>query len=90
MERFAESLYNPAMRRPTRRQLSRVLIAAALIALVIAATALISALNALTLKPTQCALYLRPKKPGSRPNMFYRGFNPVSYTHLTLPTSDLV
>jgi HAE1 family hydrophobic/amphiphilic exporter-1 len=29
-------------------------------ALVIAATALISALNALTLKPAQCALYLRP------------------------------
>jgi len=46
-------------------------------ALVIAATAIISALNALTLKPTQCALYLRPKKPGSRPNMFYRGFNRV-------------
>jgi len=46
-------------------------------ALVIAATALISALNALTLKPTQCALYLKPKKPGSRPNLFYRGFNRV-------------
>ena len=30
-------------------------------ALVIAATAIISALNALTLKPTQCALYLRPR-----------------------------
>ena len=27
-------------------------------ALVIAATAIISAINALTLKPTQCALYL--------------------------------
>jgi HAE1 family hydrophobic/amphiphilic exporter-1 len=43
-------------------------------ALVIAATAVISALNALTLKPVQCALWLRPRaeKP---PNWFYRGFN---------------
>ena len=31
-------------------------------ALVIAATALISAVNALTLKPTQCALWLRPHR----------------------------
>jgi HAE1 family hydrophobic/amphiphilic exporter-1 len=44
-------------------------------ALVIAATALISALNALTLKPAQCALYLRPR-PKDRPiHWFYRGFN---------------
>jgi HAE1 family hydrophobic/amphiphilic exporter-1 len=43
-------------------------------ALVIAATAVISALNALTLKPVQCALWLRPRgdKP---PNWFSRGFN---------------
>src|SRR5260370_15527641 len=43
-------------------------------ALVIAATAVISALNALTLKPVQCATWLRPRgeKP---PNWFYRGFN---------------
>ena len=33
-------------------------------ALVIASTAIISALNALTLKPTQCALYLRPIAQG--------------------------
>lgn len=46
-------------------------------ALVIAATALISALNALTLKPTQCALYLRARKKDYRPNAFYRGFNRV-------------
>ena len=32
-------------------------------ALVIAATSLISAINAMTLKPTQCALWLRPVKP---------------------------
>ncbi|MGZ9073567.1 MAG: efflux RND transporter permease subunit, partial [Rhodoplanes sp.] len=44
-------------------------------ALVIAATAVISAINAVTLKPAQCALYLRPKKEGSRPNAFYRAFN---------------
>ncbi|MGH7210447.1 MAG: efflux RND transporter permease subunit, partial [Acetobacteraceae bacterium] len=44
-------------------------------ALVIAATALISAVNAATLKPTQCALWLRkPVEPELR-NAFYRGFN---------------
>jgi hydrophobic/amphiphilic exporter-1 (mainly G- bacteria), HAE1 family len=42
-------------------------------ALVIAATALISAINALTLKPAQCASYLRPRR--EKPNAFYRGFN---------------
>jgi len=43
-------------------------------ALVIASTAIISAINALTLKPAQCALWLRPveKKEG---NWFFRGFN---------------
>ncbi|MBK8176825.1 MAG: efflux RND transporter permease subunit [Rhodospirillales bacterium] len=46
-------------------------------ALVIAATAVISALNAVTLKPAQCALYLRARKEGYRPNAFYRGFNRV-------------
>lgn len=43
-------------------------------ALVIAATAVISAINAVTLNPAQCALYLRPKGK-KRPNWFYRGFN---------------
>ncbi len=46
-------------------------------ALVIASTAVISALNALTLKPTQCALWLRPPDPNRRPNPFYRAFNRV-------------
>ncbi len=46
-------------------------------ALVIASTAIISAINALTLKPTQCALYLRPVDPNRKPNAFYRGFNRV-------------
>jgi HAE1 family hydrophobic/amphiphilic exporter-1 len=42
-------------------------------ALVMAATALISAINAATLKPTQCALWLRPTP--QRRNIFFRGFN---------------
>ena len=46
-------------------------------ALVIAATAFISAINAATLKPTQCALWLRRHDPGHRPNLFFRGFNAV-------------
>jgi HAE1 family hydrophobic/amphiphilic exporter-1 len=44
-------------------------------ALVIAATALISAINAATLKPTQCALWLRKPVPLERRNVFYRVFN---------------
>jgi len=46
-------------------------------ALVIAATALLSAINAATLKPTQCALWLRPAVPMEQRNWFYRGFNNV-------------
>jgi HAE1 family hydrophobic/amphiphilic exporter-1 len=46
-------------------------------ALVIAATALLSAVNAATLKPTQCALWLRPPVPPEQRNFFYRGFNAV-------------
>src|SRR5213080_5019055 len=44
-------------------------------ALVIAATALLSAINAATLKPTQCALWLRPAVPPQQRNVLYRGFN---------------
>jgi HAE1 family hydrophobic/amphiphilic exporter-1 len=44
-------------------------------ALVIAATALLSAINAATLKPTQCALWLRPTVPPEKRNAFYRAFN---------------
>src|SRR5207248_166293 len=44
-------------------------------ALVIAATALISAINAATLKPTQSAMWLRPAVPPERRNVFYRSFN---------------
>lgn len=44
-------------------------------ALTIAATALLSAINALSLKPAQCATYLRP--PPERRNFLSRGFNRV-------------
>lgn len=43
-------------------------------ALTIAATAIISAINAVTLKPAQCAVYLRPTQ---KKNFFFRGFNRV-------------
>ena len=41
-------------------------------ALVIAATAVLSGINAITLKPTQSAQYLRPPDPDRRPNKFTR------------------
>ena len=46
-------------------------------ALVIAATALISAINAATLKPVQCATWLRPAAPRAQRHRFYRAFNRV-------------
>ncbi|AMN38962.1 efflux RND transporter permease subunit [Rhodoplanes sp. Z2-YC6860] len=46
-------------------------------ALVIAATAVLSAVNAATLKPTQSAMWLRRPKPPEQRNVFYRGFNSV-------------
>ncbi len=46
-------------------------------ALVIAATAFISAINAATLKPTQCALWLRTPKPPEQRNFFFRLFNHI-------------
>ena len=44
-------------------------------ALTIAATAVISAINAVSLKPAQCAVYLRPTK--TKKNLFYRAFNRI-------------
>ena len=44
-------------------------------ALVIAATAVISAINAVTLKPAQCALWLHSPDPARRLNPFFLGFN---------------
>lgn len=58
-------------------------------ALVIAATALISAINAATLKPTQCALWLRPSVPMEQRNFFYRGFN-AAYAGLERPYLRLI
>ncbi|TMJ92644.1 MAG: multidrug efflux RND transporter permease subunit [Alphaproteobacteria bacterium] len=46
-------------------------------ALVIAATAFLSAVNAATLKPTQCALWLRAPVPPNERNLFFRAFNAV-------------
>jgi len=46
-------------------------------ALVIAATALISAVNAATLKPTQCALWLRRPVPPEQRNIVFRAFNRI-------------
>ncbi|NTV43752.1 MAG: efflux RND transporter permease subunit, partial [Syntrophobacteraceae bacterium] len=43
-------------------------------ALVIACTSVISAINALTLKPVQCAFWLKPRG-NTPPNRFFRGFN---------------
>jgi len=44
-------------------------------ALVIAATALLSAINAATLKPTQAALWMRAPVPPEKRNIVYRFFN---------------
>lgn len=46
-------------------------------ALVIASTAFISAINALTLKPTQCALWLRPVDKSKQKNVVFRMFDRV-------------
>ncbi len=50
-------------------------------ALVIAATALLSAINAVTLKPSQSAMWLRRPVPPEKRNAFYRAFN-RGYGHL--------
>ena len=46
-------------------------------ALVIAATALISAVNAVTLKPTQCALWMRRTVPVGAAQCRLPGFRPA-------------
>ncbi|CEG56172.1 efflux RND transporter permease subunit [Legionella fallonii] len=48
-------------------------------ALVIAATAFISAINAMTLKPTQCALWLKPVDPQKKKNFVFRAFDKIYY-----------
>ncbi len=57
-------------------------------ALVIASIAVISAINALTLKPAQCALWLR-KRQEKKANWFYRGFN-RAYEDMKKPYMGLV
>lgn len=44
-------------------------------ALVIAITALLSGINAMTLKPTQCAMWLRAVDPNRKKNIVFRTFN---------------
>ena len=57
-------------------------------ALTIAATVVISTLNAVTLKPAQCATYLRRSTGGKK--AFYRGFNAVyDRTEILGRSSDL-
>lgn len=57
-------------------------------ALVIAATAFISAINAMTLKPTQCAMWLKPIDPNQKKNIFFRTFdrfyNPLEEAYVRL------
>ncbi len=57
-------------------------------ALVIAATAFISAINAMTLKPTQCAMWLKPVDTTKEKNWFFRGFdnlyNPIEAAYIRL------
>lgn len=48
-------------------------------ALVIAATAFISAINAMTLKPTQCALWLKAIDPNKPKNIVFRTFDKIYY-----------
>lgn len=48
-------------------------------ALVIAATAFISAINAMTLKPTQCALWLRPVAHDQKKNWIFQAFDKIYY-----------
>ncbi len=44
-------------------------------ALVIASTALISGINAVTLKPTQAAVFITPKEPNAKKNWFFTKFD---------------
>lgn len=46
-------------------------------ALVIAATAFISAINAMTLKPTQCALWLKTPDTSKPKNIFFQAFDRI-------------
>ncbi|MEM7304492.1 MAG: efflux RND transporter permease subunit [Pseudomonadota bacterium] len=58
-------------------------------ALVIAATAVISAINAMTLKPMQCAHWLKPVDKTKKKNFIFRGFN-IIFTKLENGYSRLI
>jgi HAE1 family hydrophobic/amphiphilic exporter-1 len=58
-------------------------------AIVIAATALLSAINAATLKPTQCALWLRAPLPVAQRNVVFRAFE-RAYTPLERGYASLI
>ena len=58
-------------------------------AIVIAATALLSAINAATLKPTQCALWLRPPVPVAQRNFLFRSFE-RAYTPMERGYASLI
>jgi HAE1 family hydrophobic/amphiphilic exporter-1 len=58
-------------------------------AIVIAATALLSAINAATLKPTQCALWLRAPVPVAQRNVVFRTFE-RAYTPLERGYASLI
>ena len=46
-------------------------------ALTIATATIFSSINALTLSPALCAIFLRPKNPNKKHNIFTRGFNSI-------------
>lgn len=48
-------------------------------ALIIAATSFISAINAVSLKPTQCAMWLQPVNPDKPKNFIFRAFDNIYY-----------
>ena len=56
--------------------------------LTIAVTTLLSAINALTLKPVQCALWLRPPEEKTK-NLFFRGFEAI-FARLTAVYTTIV
>ncbi|MCC7005636.1 MAG: efflux RND transporter permease subunit [Ottowia sp.] len=58
-------------------------------ALVIAATALISGINAITLKPTQSAKYVRAHDPNKTKNVFFRAFDKI-YNPIELKYARLI
>ena len=60
-------------------------------AITVAVSVLFSSINALSLSSALCSIMLKvPSEPKGPLAPFFRAFNTVSYTHLTLPTILLV